>query len=60
MRDPYKYIKDLRTEDLRRIVYKYEHCTGYCEKCPCKTSVGNCIDKYEEAVKDLEKREERA
>ena len=60
MENPCRYIKDFEDGRLRRIIYKFEHCEGRCETCPCKTSAGTCVDKYEAVVEELKNRGKRA
>lgn len=46
------------TEALLYAKYRYEHCDGDCESCPCKDVQYRCSYIYEETKKELNLRDE--
>jgi len=49
--------KELDTETLKWMDYKYEHCNNDCEKCPCNDISYRCSFIHELAKKEIERRE---
>lgn len=47
-------------KQLHYMKYRYEHCNGDCESCPCKVEGYRCRYIYDEAIKELNKREKEA
>ena len=39
--------------------YRYEHCNGDCESCPCKVEGYYCRYVYEEITKELDERDKK-
>lgn len=48
--------KELDTETLNWMDYKYEHCDGACEKCPCSDVSYHCSYIHDEVRKELNQR----
>lgn len=49
-------LEEVRTETLLYAKYRYEHCDGDCESCPCSSIEYRCRTMYDEIKKELEKR----
>lgn len=50
--------KELDTETLNWMDYKYEHCNGRCEECPCKDIQYGCGYIHDQIIKELNLRKE--
>lgn len=50
--------KDLDTETLNWMSYKFEHCDGQCINCPCHDISFYCGYVNEQVKKELQKRGE--
>lgn len=50
--------KILDTETLNWADYKYNHCDGNCEKCPCKDVQYSCSYIHDQIRKELNLRGE--
>lgn len=50
--------KDLDTETLNWMNYRYEHCDGACEKCPCHDVSYYCSYIHDQVRKELNRRGE--
>ena len=50
--------KDLDTETLRWMDYKFKHCNSDCEKCPCHDVSYHCGYIHDEVKKELSRRRE--
>lgn len=50
-------FQNIDTKELLYKKYRYEHCDGDCESCPCKVEGYQCRYVYDETKKELEKRE---
>lgn len=46
------------TKDLLYANYRYEHCDGDCESCPCHNEDYDCSETHDEIRKELNLREE--
>lgn len=53
-------FKEVNKKSLMWIKYKYEHCNGECDRCPCCDCGYYCSTIYDEAIKELNRREKGA
>lgn len=51
--------KDLDTETLNWMDYKFKHCDDNCEKCPCNSISYRCEYIHKLAKDELNRRKER-
>lgn len=51
-------FKDLDTETLKWMDYKWKNCRGDCEKCPCQDISYHCGYIHDEVKKELNRRKE--
>lgn len=51
-------LETMDLDSLKYADYKYEHCDGNCEKCPCSNVCYDCSYIHDEIVKELQRRGE--
>lgn len=51
-------LETASTKDLLYADYRYKHCDGDCESCPCQNEDYDCSYIHDEIIKELNLREE--
>ena len=51
-------FKELDTETLKWMNYKWASCRGFCEECPCHDTSYYCSYIHDEVKKELSRRKE--
>jgi hypothetical protein len=51
-------LETASTKDLLYADYRYEHCDGDCESCPCHNEDYACNETHDEIRKELNLRRE--
>lgn len=50
-------IRNIETKELLYMDYRFNHCDGDCESCPCKTEGYRCSYIHDEVRKELNNRD---